>query len=148
MLKKTSYEETESESIESNIRKDPTVVETDEIEAAENEDMPLDQPARTSVFGSTLVFKGELSADEEILIEGTVEGTIAHHSKNVIIGKQGRVSALIHANSITIHGQVDGDIHGDVMVVLTDGCQVNGKIFCPRVVMEDGAKFDGTIQMK
>ena len=148
MLKKTSYEETESESIESSIQRDPTIVEADAIEAAENEDMPLDQPARTSVFGSTLVFKGELSADEEILIEGTVEGTIAHHSKNVIIGKQGRVSALIHANSITIHGQVEGDIHGDVMVVLTDGCEVNGKIFCPRIVMEDGAKFDGTIQMK
>ena len=148
MLKKTSYEETGSESIESSIRKDPTVVETDDIEAAENEDMPLAQPAHTSVFGSTLVFKGELSADEEILIEGTVEGTIAHHSKNVIIGKQGRVSALIHANSITIHGRVDGDIHGDVMVVLTDGCEVNGKIFCPRIVMEDGARFDGTIQMK
>ena len=148
MLKKTSYEETESESAELSNNRNPTVVKTDAIEAAENEDMPLDQPTRTSVFGSTLVFKGELSADEEILIEGTVEGTIAHHSKNVIIGKQGRVSALIHANSITIHGQVDGDIHGDVMVVLTDGCQVNGKIFCPRVVMEDGAKFDGTIQMK
>ena len=148
MLKKTSYEETGSDSIESSIQRDPTVVEADAIEAAENEDMPLDQPARTSVFGSTLVFKGELSADEEILIEGTVEGTIAHHSKNVIIGKQGRVSALIHANSITIHGQVEGDIHGDVMVVLTDGCEVNGKIFCPRIVMEDGAKFDGTIQMK
>ena len=148
MLKKTSYEETESESAELSNNRNPTVVKTDAIEAAENEDMPLAQPARTSVFGSTLVFKGELSADEEILIEGTVEGTIAHHSKNVIIGKQGRVSALIHANSITIHGQVDGDIHGDVMVVLTDGCHVNGKIFCPRVVMEDGAKFDGTIQMK
>ena len=148
MLKKTSYEEIESVSIEPSIQKDPTVVEADAIEAAENEDMPLDEPVRTSVFGSTLVFKGELSADEEILIEGTVEGTIAHHSKNVIIGKQGRVSALIHANSITIHGQVDGDIHGDVMVVLTDGCEVNGKIFCPRIIMEDGAKFDGTIQMK
>ncbi len=148
MLKKTSYEETGSESIESSIQRDPTVVETDAIEAAENEDMPLAQPAHTSVFGSTLVFKGELSADEEILIEGTVEGTIAHHSKNVIIGKQGRVSAFIHANSITIHGRVDGDIHGDVMVVLTDGCEVNGKIFCPRIVMEDGAQFDGTIQMK
>ena len=148
MLKKTSYEETGSESIESSIQGDPTVVETDAIEAAENEDMPLAQPAHTSVFGSTLVFKGELSADEEILIEGTVEGTIAHQSKNVIIGKQGRVSALIHANSITIHGRVDGDIHGDVMVVLTDGCEVNGKIFCPRIVMEDGARFDGTIQMK
>jgi cytoskeletal protein CcmA (bactofilin family) len=148
MLKKTSYEETGPESVELSSNGNPTIVKADAIEAAENEDMPLAQPKHTSVFGSTLVFKGELSADEEILIEGTVEGTIAHHSKNVIIGKQGRVSALIHANSITIHGRVDGDIHGDVMVVLTDGCEVSGKIFCPRIVMEDGAKFDGTIQMK
>jgi cytoskeletal protein CcmA (bactofilin family) len=148
MLKKTSYEEIESESAELSNNRNPTVVKTDAIEAAENEDMPRAQATQTSVFGSTLVFKGELSADEEILIEGTVEGTIAHHSKNVIVGKQGRVSALIHANSITIHGQVDGDIHGDVMVVLTDGCEVNGEIFCPRIVMEDGAQFDGTIQMK
>ena len=148
MLKKTSYEETGPESVELSSNGNPTIVKADAIEAAENEDMLLTQPKQTSVFGSTLVFKGELSADEEILIEGTVEGTIAHHSKNVIIGKQGRVSALIHANSITIHGRVDGDIHGDVMVVLTDGCEVSGKIFCPRIVMEDGAKFDGTIQMK
>ncbi len=32
--------------------------------------------------------------------------------------------------------------------MLTDGCEVNGKIFCTRIVMEDGAQFDGTIQMK
>jgi len=82
------------------------------------------------------------------LIEGTVTGTIAHHSKNVIVGKQGRVNALVHAHSVTIHGRVEGDIHGDALVVLTDGCEVNGNIFCPSIVMEEGARFNGTIQMK
>ncbi len=108
------------------------------------------QPIRSrnvSVIGPTLVFRGELSADEDLVIEGTIEGTIAHHKKNVTIGKQGRVFALIHANSVTIEGRVDGDIHGDEFVVMTEGAEVNGNIYCPRIRMEDGAKFNGTIQM-
>lgn len=115
--------------------------------AANNEDIPRVQPRKISVFGSSLVFRGELSADEELIIEGTVEGTIAHHKKHVIVGKQGRVRALIHANSVTIQGRVDGDIHGDEFVLMTDGSEVNGNIFCPRVRMDDGARFNGTIQM-
>jgi cytoskeletal protein CcmA (bactofilin family) len=115
--------------------------------AAKNEDIPRVRPKSVSVFGSTLTFRGELSADEEIIIQGTVEGTIAHHKKNVTIGKQGRVFALIHANSITIEGRVDGDIHGDEFVLMTAGAEVNGNIYCPRIRMEDGAKFNGTIQM-
>ena len=148
MLKKTSYEEAETDNVKPSKEQSPTVVDTDAIEAAKNEDMPLDESKHVSVLGSTLVFKGELSADEEILIEGTVTGTIAHHSKNVIVGKQGRVTALVHAHSVTIHGHVEGDIHGDALVVLTDGCEVNGNIFCPSIVMEEGARFNGTIQMK
>ena len=58
-----------------------------------------------------------------------------------------RVFALIHANSITIKGRVDGDIHGDEFVVMTEGAEVNGNIYCPRIRMEDGAKFNGTIKM-
>ena len=145
MLKKTSYEE--AEIVRSKEGRSPIIVKTDAIDVAKNQDMPLDTSKHVSVLGSTLVFKGELSADEEILIEGTVEGTIAHHSKNVIVGKQGRVSALVHANSVTVHGQVDGDIHGDALVALTDGCEVNGNIFCPCIIMEEGARFNGTIQM-
>jgi len=154
MLKKSDYEDPES-SARSKEKSSPTIVKTSAIGveespvsiAAENEDIPRVQPKNMSVFGPTLVFKGQLSADEEILIQGTVEGTIAHHKKNVTIGKLGRVSALIHANSVTIQGRVDGDIHGDVLVVLTDGSEVNGNIYCPRISMEDGAVFNGTIQM-
>ena len=148
MLKKTSYEETGTESAQPDKKSSPSIIKSDVIDTAKNEDMPLAMPKHSSILGSTLVFKGELSADEEILIEGTVDGTIAHHTKNVIVGKQGRVRALIHAHSVTIHGKVEGDIHGDALVALIDGCDVNGKIFCQRIIMEDGAHFNGTIQMK
>jgi cytoskeletal protein CcmA (bactofilin family) len=100
-----------------------------------------------SVIGPTLVFKGELSADEDLIIEGRIEGTIAHHRKNLTVGKQGRVKADIHASSVIIEGQLVGDIHSEGVVSLANGADVKGNIFCARIVMEDGARFAGKIDM-
>jgi cytoskeletal protein CcmA (bactofilin family) len=155
MLKESDYNPPGSPAARSNSENNPTNIRPNVIDAEEsrvsiaanNEDIPRVWPRHASVFGSTLVFKGVLSADEELIIQGTVEGTIAHHKKHVIIGKHGRVTALIHANSVTIQGRVDGDIHGDEFVLMTEGSEVNGNIFCPRIRMEDGARFNGTIQM-
>ena len=109
------------------------------------------QPIRArnvSVIGPTLIFKGDLVADEDLVIEGQIEGTIAHHNKNLTIGKQGRVKADLHANSIIVEGELVGDIHGDEVVTLASGSDVTGNIFCRRIVIEDGARFNGKIDMK
>ena len=109
------------------------------------------QPIRSknvSVIGPTLVFKGELSADEDLVIEGTIEGTIAHHKKNLTIGAKGRVSADIHASSVLVEGQLDGDIHSDGLVSLAKGATVNGNINCARLVLQDGARFNGKVVME
>jgi cytoskeletal protein CcmA (bactofilin family) len=100
-----------------------------------------------SVIGPTLVFKGELSADEDLVIQGTIEGTIAHHKKNLTVGKEGRVKADIHAASVAIEGHVEGDIHGDDFVELARTAVVSGNIFCARIKMADGAKFNGSVEM-
>lgn len=100
-----------------------------------------------SVIGPTLVIKGELSADEDLVIEGTIEGTIAHHKKNLTIGKQGRVTADIHASSVIIEGELNGDIHSDGLVSLANDATVNGNVYCSRLVMQDGAQFNGKIEM-
>ena len=108
------------------------------------------QPIRSknvSVIGPTLVFRGELSADEDLVIEGTIEGKIAHHDKNLTIGQQGRVSADIHASSVIVEGELNGDIHSDGLVSLSQSATVNGDIFCARLVMQEGAKFNGKVEM-
>ena len=108
------------------------------------------QPVRSknvSVIGPTLVFKGELSADEDLVIEGTIEGTIAHHKKNLTIGKKGRVTANIHASSVLVDGELNGDIHSDGLVSLAKGAMVIGDVYCSRIVVEDGARFNGKIEM-
>jgi cytoskeletal protein CcmA (bactofilin family) len=101
-----------------------------------------------SVIGPTLVFKGELSADEDLVIEGTIEGTIAHHKKNLTIGARGRVSADIHASSVLVEGLLDGDIHSDGLVSLAKGATVNGNIYCARLILQDGARFNGKVAME
>ena len=108
------------------------------------------QPIRSknvSVIGPTLVFKGELSADEDLVIDGTIEGTIAHHKKNLTIGKEGRVTADIHASSVLVEGELSGDIHSDGLVSLANGARVIGDIYCNRLVTEEGARFNGRIEM-
>lgn len=105
------------------------------------------RPKNVSVIGPTLVFKGDLAADEDLVIEGKVEGTIAHHKKHLTVGKQGRVKADIDASSVIIEGQVVGDIHGKEIVSLAKGADVTGNIFCSRIIIEDGAIFNGKIDM-
>ena len=108
------------------------------------------QPIRAknvSVIGPTLVIKGELSADEDLVIDGTIEGTIAHHKKNLTIGKEGRVTADIHASSVLVEGELNGDIHSDGLVSLAKGAKVIGDVYCNRLVTEEGARFNGKIEM-
>lgn len=101
-----------------------------------------------SVIGPTLVFRGELSADEDLVIEGMIEGKIAHHKKHLTIGKQGRVKADLHAMSVIVEGKVEGDIYSDGVVRLAKGSDVSGNIQCARIQMEQGAHFNGKIRME
>lgn len=102
---------------------------------------------KTSVIGPTLKFCGELSANEDLIIEGEIEGTIAHHEKNLTVGKEGRVKADINARSVEVFGLVEGDIHGEDVVKLAKSADVKGNIVCARIIMEDGAQFSGSIDM-
>ncbi len=109
---------------------------------------PPARPTTVSVIGPTMEFKGELSADEDLIIEGLVQGTITHHNKHLTVGKKGRVKADIHASSVLVLGQLVGDIQSEGTVTLSKGADVVGNIVCGRITMEDGARFKGSIDME
>jgi len=101
-----------------------------------------------SVIGPTLIFKGELTANEDLVIEGQIEGSIAHQDKHLTVGKKGRVTADIHAQQVDVMGEVNGDIRADKVVTLKSTAVVNGNIVCSRIVIEDGACFSGNVKME
>src|ERR1700731_3342803 len=76
-----------------------------------------DVARKVSVLGKTLVFKGELSADEDIILQGRVEGSI-HHTQSVTVGIDGVVIGDTHARSIVVEGTVEGDLRGVVSVLI------------------------------
>ncbi len=111
------------------------------------QETPATDERRLSVLGPTLVFKGKLSAGEDLLIQGRVEGSIEHNERNLTIGHQGSVKADIRARNIIVQGQVQGDMIATESVLVEASAQVRGNIFAPRVGLKEGAKFKGSIDM-
>jgi cytoskeletal protein CcmA (bactofilin family) len=102
---------------------------------------------KMSVLGKTLVFKGELKANEDLLIQGRVEGSITHSASHLAIGANGDVSADVHAQRVIVQGKLEGDVQATESVTIEVSANVRGNIYAPRVAIKDGAKFRGTIDM-
>jgi cytoskeletal protein CcmA (bactofilin family) len=102
---------------------------------------------RMSVFGPTLRFKGELKAQEDIKIEGRIEGTI-HHQQKVIVGAKGEVVAAVNAASIEVDGKVQGDMSARKSVKVSQTAVVRGNIRAPSVSITEGANFNGGVTME
>jgi cytoskeletal protein CcmA (bactofilin family) len=104
-------------------------------------------PARKpNVLGKTLVFKGELSADEDLVLQGRVEGSI-HHTQSLTVGVDGVVIGDVYARSIVIEGTVEGDLKGTASVLVTATAKLRGNISAPRVGIMEGAIFNGSVDM-
>lgn len=101
---------------------------------------------KVSVLGPTLVFKGELSAEEDLMLKGRVEGSITH-TASLRIGEEGSVKGNITAKYITVDGSVDGDMYGSGSVTVRETAKVTGNIYSPTVSLIEGAKFKGMIDM-
>ncbi|MGE5341573.1 MAG: bactofilin family protein [Candidatus Omnitrophota bacterium] len=101
---------------------------------------------RKSVIGQTVFIKGNVFAEEEVLIEGKIEGKV--NSKHlVVIGKNGVVNADIDAQEIIIKGVVNGNVRGSFKVEVVPEGVLNGNVISQRVVLAEGAIFKGNIDM-
>ncbi len=105
------------------------------------------QQSCVSVIGPRMVLKGELTAGDDMVIHGMVEGRIAHRSQHVVVAAEGTVRALVHARSIIVEGTVLGDIHGEEYVELRAGAKVDGDVYCSELRIASGARLNGTVHM-
>ena len=103
--------------------------------------------ARASVLGPTLRFRGELSAQEDLIVQGSVEGSITH-TQSLTIGTDGTLKGDIRARVIVIDGKVDGDLYATESVSIRATAKVKGNVFAPRVGITEGAFFQGQIEMQ
>ncbi len=102
---------------------------------------------RAAMIGPGIHINGDISGDENLIIEGKVDGKIRLNAHQVDIGPSGQVNADITAKIIKIAGEVRGDLTGTEKVVISRSGNVHGNIVAPRMTLEDGAIFKGSIDM-
>ncbi|MBT8098386.1 MAG: polymer-forming cytoskeletal protein [Gammaproteobacteria bacterium] len=115
---------------------------TSNAPAAKNPDR-----AEVAVIGRSIRIDGDLRGEEDLRIEGDVNGTIQLRNNTLTIGSEGKIGATVYAKSVTVHGSMQGDVVGSESVSVRKNARVNGNITAPRVSLEDGAKFKGSIEM-
>jgi cytoskeletal protein CcmA (bactofilin family) len=104
------------------------------------------QPSR-AIIGPTITIKGDLIGEEDLVIEGRVEGKVEFRRHSVTVGKNGRIKADIQGKTITVEGTVEGNLFGDEQLIVRQSGTVRGNIVSPRVALEDGSNFKGSIDM-
>jgi cytoskeletal protein CcmA (bactofilin family) len=107
-------------------------------------------PRRTerATIGPSIFIVGDLTGDEDLVIEGRVEGKVDLKQNNVTVGKNGRVRADVFGRVVTVEGEVDGNVFAQEQAFLRQSGAIRGNITAPRVVLEDGSRFKGSIDME
>ncbi|MEM7317127.1 MAG: polymer-forming cytoskeletal protein [Planctomycetota bacterium] len=136
----------------------PTAATTSNFTSASTESIPLDMGSmptypeprrrRRAVMGPKISFKGELVGEEDLLIQGNVEGVVYLNGHNLTIGNGATVNADILARNVIVEGEVTGDVVGQERIIMRSSSNVRGNVVAERIVMDDGAKIRGGIDME
>jgi len=101
----------------------------------------------TAVIGPSIQIEGTLRGQEDLFVEGEVTGMIQLQNHTLTIGTQGKIKADVYAHTVFVEGSMEGDLFGSEQVIVRKSAKVRGNITSPRVTLEDGAAFKGSIEM-
>jgi len=98
-------------------------------------------------IGKSIVIKGDLTGEEDLVIEGRVEGKVHLPNHRLTIGQGGNVQAEVHAKSVVVIGRVAGNVSAGERVEVQASGIVDGDVRAPRLSVQEGAVLNGSIQM-
>jgi len=100
-----------------------------------------------AVVGPASALRGQLSAREDLWIEGQLDGEVQAPAHQVTVSPSGRVRAEIKARSVVVEGELHGNVVASQMVTVRAGGRLTGDIHAPRVGLEEGCQFQGHVDM-
>ena len=98
-------------------------------------------------IGKSISIRGDLTGNEDLVIEGQVEGKVDLPNNQLTIGASGNVKAHIHAKSVVVVGHVEGNVSGLERVEIQATGKVDGDVAAPKLIVAEGAQLNGAIQM-
>ena len=115
---------------------------------------PLDSPypattssGGTARLGASLHVKGEITGNEDLHIDGTVEGLVHLEDRKLTIGASAKVTADIIAREVAVFGNVKGNLRARDRIEIKKDGSVVGDLTTARIMIEDGAYFKGSIEI-
>ena len=114
---------------------------------------PYPQPSQTAMrrdgasIGPKTHIKGDLHAEEDLLIEGKITGMVVLKSNQLAVGSQGRIVGTAFANVVVVDGTIEGDIYAVERIAIKKSARIQGAVMAPRVSLEDGAHLRGSVEM-
>jgi cytoskeletal protein CcmA (bactofilin family) len=103
-------------------------------------------PVPPTVIGPKARFVGELEGDEDIVIQGRLEGN-ARVDRKITIAPSGEVRGDVSARSVIVGGRVHGQIRAEERAELLASANVEGNVHAPKVVIAEGAQLQGSVAM-
>ena len=103
------------------------------------------QPGATFI-GANITIDGTITGTEPVVIEGTVHGKV-NLSADLRVGTKARIEATVHARNVIVEGKLTGDVSADDRVELVASATVDGNIKAPKIIVAEGAKFRGNVDM-
>jgi cytoskeletal protein CcmA (bactofilin family) len=98
-------------------------------------------------LGSTIEVKGKISGEEDLQVDGKVEGPIALAGQRLTVGRTGQLSSELTARYVVVYGKVTGNLRASDRVEIKKDGSVTGDIITARISIEDGAYFKGRIEI-
>jgi cytoskeletal protein CcmA (bactofilin family) len=121
---------------------------TKEVTLTETTNAPETARGETTLIGTSIVIKGELSCGEDLYIDGQVEGTSDPKGNRLTIAPRGRVKADVNASAVVVQGKLEGSIQASDRVDLKQSAIVKGDIATQRISIDDGAYFKGRVNIQ
>ncbi len=109
--------------------------------------LPPSRETHRTVLGPSVALRGELTADEDLLIEGQFDGSIHLRDHCLTVGAQGQVKADIEVSRAVIQGAITGNITALERIEILKTGRVMGDLVAPGIAIEDGAYFKGSIEI-
>jgi cytoskeletal protein CcmA (bactofilin family) len=102
---------------------------------------------RAARLGATVIFQGEFSAKEDIVIQGQVKGKINLAECDLLVAEQGKVEAEVLVRNITVRGEVSGNITASGKITIEKTGRMKGDLAAGVISIEDGAQFRGSVKI-
>jgi cytoskeletal protein CcmA (bactofilin family) len=105
-------------------------------------------PRAVSTLGASIEIKGKVTGEEDLQIDGKVEGSVVLNGQRLTVGRSGKLSSEIWAREVVVYGNLMGNVHASDRVEIKKDGSVTGDITTARISVEDGAYFKGRIEIE